>query len=331
MRKYTRSFTLLFLSAIAIFSSCNKGGDSSGNPSPIDTSTTKLILSNMFAGTRTMTPTQSLEVNAGTFQVVYAPSQTTRLMFYPNSFKDKNGNIITSGQIDIKIVEMYSPGRMIANRSSTVWSGRLLQSGGQVYIKAYRAGQEVFPTVYGIGFNASHTNAAPPMALFYGNNMNQDSITTWTQAPNNAGTLANTTFSDTSNNVIYYQFDSCTNFNWINCDLIYNTTEQLVNLTLVSKDTVGLDKTNTQVFLVFPSINSVTYMQKFNDTAKKWTLSDMYLVPANMPFHAVSISLRNGLYYYSEVKNLTTKYEFVDTLRPQQKSLSDVINALGGL
>jgi len=330
MRKYTGSLTLLLLTIITLVSACKKEVDNEGTPPPVDSSTTRLILSNMFGGTRTITQMQSLEVNAGQQQVVRG-AMNTRLEFYPNSFRDQNGNIITSGQIDIKLIEMYSPGRVIGNRSSAVAAGRLLQSGGQVYVKAYRGGQEVYPTVYSIGFTAGNTNAAPPMSLFYGNNNNQDSIVTWTEAKENPGTRVSGTFNDPSSGIAYYQFDSCTSFNWINCDHFYSSTELLVNLTLVSKDSVNLNQTNTQVFLVFPSINSVTYMQKFNDTAKKWTLSDKYQVPANMTFHAVSLSLRNGQYWYSEVKNLTTKYEFMDTLRPQQKSLADVLTALNNL
>ena len=117
MRKFTRILTLLLLSAAALVSSCNKESNSGGVPPPKDTSNTALILSNMFAGTRTMTPEQTLEVNAGVTQVVRG-LMNTKLTFYPNSFKDKNGNIITTGQIDIKLREMYRPGQVIANRSS---------------------------------------------------------------------------------------------------------------------------------------------------------------------------------------------------------------------
>ena len=329
MRKY--SFLLSFLLAITLFVSCKKESSTVGGLPPVDTSNTKQILSNLFAGTRTMTPVQSREITAGSLQVVYG-NMNTRLIFYPNSFKDKNGSIITSGQIDVQFREMYAPGQVIANRSSATAFGRLLQSGGQVYIKAYRSGQEVFPTVYGIGFAVANTVASAPMALFYGNNTSGDSIVTWEQSRPNAGTIVTGAFTDTTNGAAYYQFDSCTNFNWINCDYFYNITgQELTNISLVSKDTFGLDKTNTQVFLVFPSINSVTYMQMFDPATKIWSLSQNYQVPVNMNFHAVSLSLRNGLYYYSEIKNLTVANNFVDTLRPEQKSLPDVLTALTNL
>lgn len=331
MRKYTRSFALLLLSGLGLLASCKKESDSSGVPPATDTTNTRLILSNLFGGTSTMTPQQSLEVNAGQESLIIG-AKGTRIYFYPNSFKDRNGNIITSGQIQIKLVEMYKPGEVIANRSSATSFGRLLISGGQVQIKAYRAGQEVLANVYSIGFPAAATAVSPPMALFYGNNQNQDSIVTWTQAPINPGTMVSATVTDTTNWQPYYQFDSCTNFNWVNCDYFYNIAgQQMVNLALVTKQDAPLNKTNTQVFLVFPNINSVTYLQRFNQAEKKWTLSDTHEVPANMPFHALSLSLIDGVYYYGELKNLNSSYGFLDTLRPEPKSLPEVISLLNGL
>ena len=256
----------------------------------------------------------------------------TKLTFYPNSFKDKNGNIITTGQIDIKLREMYRPGQVIANRSSTTADGRLLISGGQVYIKAYRAGQEVFPTVYGIGFASG--GSAQPMALFYGNNNNADSIITWNQATPNIGTVVNGTITDTSINppAILYQFDSCTSFNWINCDYFYSISGALLtDISLVLKDSVGLNHTNTEVFLIFPGINSVSFMQMYNPAMKTFSLSANYKVPVGMPFHAISLSLVNGQYHYAELLNQTVTNNMLDTLRPLQKPLPDILLSLGSL
>jgi len=333
MRKYTRFFTLLSVAAAAMFASCKKESNSGGTLPPMDSTTEKLILSNLFGGTKTMTSVQEYEIAAGQLQVVRALAKT-RLVFYPNSFKDQNGNTITSGQIKIRIIEMYTPGQVIANRSTTTADGRLLYSGGQVYVKAYRAGQELLPRVYGIGFPVANTNQAPPMRLFYGNNNNADSTVTWTKANENSGTFVTNTFLDTNvqPNIVYYQFDSCTNFNWINCDEFYNISGiELTDINIVSKDSLGLNHKNTQVFLVFPGLNAVTYMQNFDSALHVWSLSPKYQLPVNTTFHAVSLSLRNGVYYYAEKKNLTVTTNFSDTLKPQKTSLTNVLSALTGL
>lgn len=331
MKKILQSATILVLSALVVFSACNKESDSSGTPTPVDSSTYKRIKTNLFAGTRTQP--QRFEVDANTTEIIHG-ALNTKITFYPNSFKDQNGNIITSGQIDIDLVEMYTPGQVIANRSSATADGRLLKSAGQIYIKAYRAGIEVYANVYSVSFWQPADNQTP-MDLFYGSNRFTDSIVNWTQAPRNAGTSLAGTILDTTGGQqnFFYQFDSCTNFNWINCDYFYDISGlQLTNLSLVMKDTNNkLNDTNTQVFLVFPSINSVTWMQAYTPSTRIFSLLPTYNVPVNMNFHAVSISLFNGTYYYSELKNLTSAYNFVDTLRPAPKTLPDVLTALSGL
>jgi hypothetical protein len=327
MKKHTYSIALLCLSVLFIFSACNKESSNSGTLPPPDNSY-RLVLSNAFAGLRSAP--EELEVNAGSFQVVHGMNNT-RLVFYPNSFKDKNGSIITTGQIKIKLIEMYRPGQMIANRSSTTASGRLLISGGQVHIKAYRAGQEVYPTVYGIGF-PQPAASGQPMNLFYGANNNEDSTTTWDEASRNAGTIAGGTVVDTVTNRFVYQFDSCTNFNWINCDYFYNYTQPLTNMSIVVKDSFNtFNDTNTQVFLVFPAINSVTWFQAYDPATHAFSFTPNYFVPVGMNFHTVSISVKNGTYYYDQKLNLTVTNNLVDTLKPQPQTLSYIISTLGSL
>lgn len=333
MRKYTVLLTLLPVLAMAVFTSCNKESTSGGVLPPDDTSTDKLILSNLFGGTKVMTPVQEYEVPAGAFRIIHGNAKT-RLTFYPNSFKDEHGNTISSGQIKIRMVEMYRPGQVIANRSTTTADGRLLRSGGQVYIRAYRGGKEVFPRVYGIGFPTSNTNQPFPMQLFYGGNAKADSTVAWTKSADLPGTRVTIPFLDTFTvpNNLLFQFDSCTRFGWVNCDDFYDIAgRELTNIYMVSKDSVGLSAKNTQVFLVFPTINSVSYMQHFDPATHTWSLAPSFQVPINLPFHAVSLSYLNGQYYYSEVKNLVVTNNILDTLRPEVKPLMNVHTLLNNL
>lgn len=329
MKIAIQSFSLLFLSAILVLGSCNKNNDNNNAlPAPADSVDNKRQLSNMFAGLRTVP--QTFEVNAGSYQVIKG-AKRTKLTFYPNSFRDKNGNTITNGPVTIKMIEIYRPGEMIANRSSAIASGRLLISRGQAYIKAYRAGIEVYPTTYGIGFWQPGDDPQP-MDLFYGSTANPDSTVTWTQAPANSGTRQRGTTLDTTGGQqnFYYQFDSCTRFNWINCDYFYNAVSPLTNVSMIMKDS-AMNQFTTQVFMVCPAINSVTFLQQYDSAAHAFSFSPGYLIPINMNVHVVSLSMRNGKYFYSEIKNLMTRKDLVDTLRPQEKSISDVLTALGGL
>ncbi|MBS1588102.1 MAG: hypothetical protein JST52_00665 [Bacteroidetes bacterium] len=332
MKQYLRSSALILATALA-FAACKKESKSDGVFPPADSTNSKLILSNLFGGTQTLTPVQTFEVKAGDTQVVRT-AMNTKLSFYKNSFKDKNGNIIISGQIVLKVIEMYNSGHVVANRSSTVSFGRPMTSAGQIYIKAYRGGQEVFANVYGLGFNTVATSQNPPFQLFYGSKLNPDSTVTWAVAPNGLGTISSAAFTDTSvvPNVSLYQFDSCRNFNWVGGHYYYDLSGQLLtNAHITVKDTFGLNKTNTQLFVVFPSINGVSYMQLYDTAMHTWSLSPNYEIPTNMQVHFVSLSLVKGLYYYDEHKFVNITYGYSDTLRPQPKTLPDVLTALSNL
>lgn len=153
--------------------SCRKTPtESLSTPTQYQTAWTKSAL---FAGLRT--EPFKFSVDAGVQSVGYGP-QGTKLVFYPHSFKDASGNIISSGKIDIELTEMYTSGSMIGNNAVTTCNGQLLRSGGQVKIKATQNGKEVYANKYGIGFKQPDASSNP-MELFYSNNNSLDSTTVW--------------------------------------------------------------------------------------------------------------------------------------------------------
>ena len=100
---------------------------------------TSATLKSLFNDLRS-TP-QTLTTTAGVSSTLYG-TKGTRITFYPNSFKDASGNIITSGNIVIKLTEMLTPGAMIAENATTqTTDGDILRSGGQVKIEASKDGQ----------------------------------------------------------------------------------------------------------------------------------------------------------------------------------------------
>jgi hypothetical protein len=318
----------LYLLAISLFSmlaiaSCTKDM----SPDPIEekekynagnVTGSKTKLNALFAEFRS-TP-QSFTVTAGTNQTITG-AEGTVLTFYPHSFKDAQGNIITSGTISIKLIEMYKPGAMIANRATTTNNGKLLISGGQVNIKATKNGQEVFANSYGIAFPQQYPSNQP-MALYYGNTDNPDSLTTWTIADTLLnGTTTNGTTNDSFNNYYVNEFDSCTNFNWINCDYFYNVQGPLTNISVVMPDT-NFNASNTQVFIVFPSINSVTNVSVYNAGTSTFSLGMNYEIPVGMTIHIVAITNNNGQYYYFEDAWLTStaNMSVTTTMTPQTQA-----------
>lgn len=203
-------------------------------------------------------------VDAGVPSVGYGP-QGTKLVFYVNSFKDGTGNVISSGKIDIELIEMYTPGSMIANNAVTTCNGQLLRSGGQLKITATQNGKEVYANRYGIGFKQPEASS-DPMELFYSDNNSLDSTTVWEQPDtmrNRLDRMVLQTMSDTTYKpglppsiTHYYMFDSCTRFRWVNCDFFYSNPAPRTDIYVQLSDT-SFNYLNSAVFLVIVSDRAV--------------------------------------------------------------------------
>lgn len=244
-------------------------------------------------------------VTAGKLTVVTF-ARGTRFTFYPNSFKDAAGRIITSGSIKLEVIEMYKPGDMISNRATTISAGNAqLTSTGQVNIKASRNDETVYARKYGIAFKQAGPSLAP-MALYYGNINNADSMVIWGGSSNVAGAMEPGTTDtlppppgDTTGGYglgFWYQFDSCTDFNLINSDYFYSTTANKTQVSVVVADT-GATTSNTEVFMAFPSINSVVPLYHSSTTPLTYKSAD---VPEGLNASVVVIMKKYNQYYYSE-------------------------------
>ena len=292
----------LCLAAIIIVAACKKSSNNATGPTQ--------SLNQLFSGLRT-TP-QNLSVQAGTDTTLYG-ADSTILHFYPNSFMDNAGNVITSGAVNIQLIEMYKPGDMICNRTSSTANGQLLKSGGQIDITATMNGKEIFANKYTIGFKQSGSSTEV-MSLYYGGNENADSFTTWTVSDNSiAGTVAAST-ADTGvgfgfGSGFYYFFKGCTKFHTINCDLLYNYNGQNTTISVVVPD-ASFNEGNTQMFLVFPAINSVTMgdgREGYDAATNTFTVGNHGdQMPVGVNYELVVIANKNGQYYYYQTSGITT-------------------------
>lgn len=85
---------------------------------------------------------QDFKINAGQTQTVTGQNGT-KITFYSNSFKKKDGTIVTGGSVVIKLQEMLTGPEMILANKTTTSDGKLLVSGGQIFIKAYLNNEEL--------------------------------------------------------------------------------------------------------------------------------------------------------------------------------------------
>jgi len=268
----------------------------------------------LYSGLRSVP--QSFNVIAGTAQTIIGANGTV-FNFYPNSFKDENGHTITTGTVNIQITEMTKPGEMIANHTNTMAYGLLLQSGGEVNITASMNGKNVSPNRYGIGFPQTNPSIKP-MELFYGMpgemqtaSLVGSTVINWNIADTSKkGSTVNGTNNDSVSYYspkysFYYLFDSCTNFNWINCDHFYGDPTTSMNINIVVPDN-SFDNTNTQIYIVYPSINST---QKFSGTYNKLTHAfnnPGIKIPNGMTIEIVVLAYKKDSYYYYDKTGIPT-------------------------
>ncbi len=282
--------------------------------------TTKVSLNALFKDLRSTPETQC--VTAGIDQTVVF-NKGTRLTFYPNSFKDAAGNILTSGEVCLEMVEMYKPGDMIANRASTVTKeGDLLISGGQVHIKATMNGKEVFANKYGIAF-PQPAASTQPMDLYYGDRSNSDSVVSWSIAPpGNGGTTTGTTPVDSL--VSAYHFDSATRFSFINCDRLNSIPGDRTNNIRILMPDGSFDKNTTDVLFVFPTINTVTHAYYYYIKTKSFAVAPAYKIPLGLEISVVVIAKKDDNYYYYDQKGLTVSDGLSIAASPTKMSLDEI-------
>jgi hypothetical protein len=304
-------------------------------------------LNEYFAGLRTSP--QSISVQAGRDTVV-SGARGTVLHFYQNSFKDAAGNVITAGTINLQLTEMYTPGDMIANRTSATADGQVLQSGGQVMIVATMNGNPVLANKYGIAFKQPAASSQP-MALYYQGGNNADSSVTWkvSDTTKNGTTAAGT--NDTSSHTgtksdtitintgthtyhfpgFYYLFDSCTDFRWVNCDIrsVWGPGVNFTNISLVMPD-ASFKNANTQVYFIFSSINSTVNLY-YNPSTKSFVGDDAYPpFPIGKPYKLIAMADKDGTYYYFESSGTVTNGMTINAAM-EQKTLADISILLKGL
>ena len=297
---------------LIVVAACKKTNNSAS------TVVTTTPLNQLFAGLRSIP--QNLSVTAGRDTIVFGASGTM-LHFYANSFKDAGGNIITGGTVNLQLVEMYKPGDFISNRATTMAGGQLLRSAGQINLSATKNGQTVYANKYGVGFKQA-SQSSQPMALYYGNANNGDSVINWVVA--DTFRKENIVQAADTNDIysrpygrpwVGYVFDSASSLLYTNCDALYYNGSPLTSVNVVLPDNT-FTPANTQVYLVLPDINCamstvepVLGEANFNAGTRTITITSegaTNIVPTGMNYKLVVIANKSGTYYYYQTSGTVT-------------------------
>jgi hypothetical protein len=319
MKKQLLLGATLFFGCILTIVSCKK------DPVPI---TDKVNTINSLFQELKSTP-QTFTVTAGTQQTITG-ARGTKITFNPQSFKDLSGNIITGGSIKIKLIEMYKPGEMIANRvTTTTAANMLLTSGGSVNIKATLNEHEVYANNYKIAFKQPGYSDNP-MSLFQGLEVTGESGTNIKWSDDFTGTVPRTV-KDPMDQTFYYAFDSCTNFNWINCDYFYAAPAPKTDITIVAPDN-SYDLDNTQIFVIFPAMNALVSMYSYNASTHSFSFGyPTYHLPVGTVVHIMILGSKNNNYFMDLHQNVTVTNGMSVNFTPVNQTLSYIQSTLSSL
>jgi hypothetical protein len=317
-------FSFFFASLIIIsffFESCSQTA-TTATVTPVIPSLNQLF------STLRRTP-QSLSITAGRDTLVFG-NDSTILHFYPGSFQDAGGNAITSGTINLQLLEIYNPGDFVFSRTTTMVNNSLLSSGGAINLSATQNGQAVNAVKYGVAFKQSGASSQA-MELYYGNTNNADTITTWTQASGATGTAANTTTDSIAHHYVnsqYYVFDSCSGLGSLSCGFLFTNSSALTGISVIVPNT-NYGNVYSEVYLLIPANKIVVPLSAFNSTNLTFSFQTGVQIPVGLNFELVTLTSYNALYYY-ELTGVTSSGMSVTTT-PSLGTFSGVVTAISGL
>lgn len=184
-------------------------------------------------------------------------NQGTRLLAGKDCLMFPNGDSVAF-PFTVKLVELYTPKDMIYWQMPTVASGNILETDGEVRVRAVKDGQDLVLKDYCF-YQVMMPNSAPQsdMEKFHG--FNSGSIVDWTNDVAQLGVTTNesTTFGTDS----YGYIGNIPRLGWLNCGKLANNGSG--STVAFSSETDVL--TNVGIFIYFPDTKSV--MQVYNLTS----------------------------------------------------------------
>jgi len=226
-------------------------------------------------------------------------NQGTRILGDKNCLINSGGGTITY-PYTIKLVELYTPKDMIYAQMPTVAGGKLLESAGEIRLRAFKGGQELM-LAPNCPYQVEMPNANPvtTMSIYYGTD--------------------NGTFVDWFNSFVPFStitghYKGFVNrLGWINADNeIGNGTGHSLNFTSSTDDL-----TNVGIFIYFPAINGLMQVYSVNSGA----------IPNNSNVKIVMIAVNSSgqLFSYTENRTVNSSAAIDVVLSPTTDPLLTVL------
>ena len=298
------SFLLLVIFSVIFFFSCEKETETIILPSNINTTQNSSQI-NKFFEDNLDEATQTINVNSSASNQIIISDKGIVYTFGSNTFINTLGNPV-SGSFNIELVEALTKKEMmLINRPTFTHSGRLLVSGGVVYLNANQNGQQLSINDSDPVMVSIPTDNYIPMDFFDGSFDNQggfgwDESEDDTIITNTNGNGQDSTFFED-----FFSFDfEIDSIGWINCDYFYNSADPLTQVEVVLPDTFNGD--NSAVFIYYSDINSVASLSDY-DADGTFDLGASYSTPVGMEVTFVVISESDGTFFYNFVTTTITQ------------------------
>jgi hypothetical protein len=273
------------------------------------------------------TPEIIINVEAGHDEIKVG-QRGTIFHFYPNSFKDANGQLITDGFIELKIIEIYDLGQMIANRLTTQDNnGKLLESRGMMRISATKNGVPVYANKYAIFFKQDMASGQA-MSTYHGSYAGNDSAMVWTLQPNATGNNAISTTNINGNE--YYVIDSCSVFgSWINLAAEHVQTQPLTGVFTLSMPSTDFNLSNTEVYVIYDDVKSLVTMANYNSRIPAFLTDEQ--IPLDRTFNIIVVARGNteeDIYFYFRKDDILMSQMLMIPASPVQVNKQTLLNNL---
>ncbi len=243
--------------------------------------------------------------------IVLSCKEGTKIEVKANSFRFKSGKEV-NGIVKLYVTEYYTKKDFIKANLGTVSDGRLLESGGMLYIEARSRGQKL-EMKEDVSLGVLFVNDKPRnnMSLFTGDKKN--GAINWNLVKNDKTTEVEIDEVEVVSDLITQdsmrllreeerkqqeQLNKNLGFikgvprmGWINCDRFYNNKGKTVNFGVNLKEFA-----NQKVLLIFDEINSQINGYIENNKTKFFNITE------GLSVTILAIAHNNGEYYLSETK-----------------------------
>jgi hypothetical protein len=204
-------------------------------------------------------PTQTFTGNAGTGFTIIG-EKGTKVTFAPNALVDGSGNPI-SGNVTITLKEVLSKKDVMFSGVMTESNGQLLESGGELLVKAKKDGVDVFINPQmpdnGVRVEVPKDMNNKDMGLFVQEKRpQQGGGSTGGQQQQNPSTWVPAPYYPFGNGPNSYSF-TLPGFTWVNCDRFYSDPNPKTTITTLPAFQDNNQVSDLQVMLVFKNIATV--------------------------------------------------------------------------